>query len=486
MTILSSICQRIVIFSVIHSQDLILGKLKMSQTKPSGYQALLCVAGIVSLMFWGLFVLKASLHSLIILCIFWVLAHAYYIDKDFLRLKQSMLSGLQKSSGMFLFFILIGAVIAGVIMSGAIPTLIYYGLEFITPQNFLPIGMVLCSMMSLVIGSCWGTIGTVGVALLGIATLLHIPAAIAAGMIVSGAYFGDKFSPISDTTMLCALMTETNLYRHISGLTYSLIPAYLLSLGVFWAIGYHYGFEHALDVTDLEALRQQISTHFTVNIISVSPMLVMLGFSIKKKPAELSMLMSLFVAIWIAILVQKFQVVDVFNSLFCGPQLPQIGSPMLDGVFKHGGIQSMLWSMSLTLLILILGGLLDSYQFITHLFAKLMPYLIRPFRLVLATVTSAIACNVLMGEAYLSIILSSRIFKETYPKLRWDKSVLSNAIEVGSTLSTPLIPWTSSGVFISATLGGAPQDYMLWAVFNWVALGVFLCMAALNFIGIKQ
>ncbi len=458
----------------------------MTQNKPSGYQALLCVMGIISLMFWGLFVLKASLHSLMVLGICWVVCHAYYIDSDVLRLKQSMVSAIQKSAGVLLFFILIGAVIAGFIMSGAIPTLIYYGLQFITPQNFLPIGMLLCSMMSLVIGSCWGTIGTMGVALMGIAVLLHIPAPIAAGMVVSGAYFGDKFSPISDTTMLSALTTETNLYRHIKGMTYSMLPAYLLSLGVFWWIGSYYGFEQSLVLSDVEALRQKISTHFTIHYVTLAPMLGMLWLSIKKKPAELSMLVSIFVAILVAVGIQKFSMVAVLDSLFCGPALPTTGSVILDAVLKHGGIQSMLWSMSLTLLILILGGLLDSYQLIATLFMRLLPYLTRPFRLVATTVFAAIACNVLMGEAYLSIILNARIFKKTYTTMRWDSCVLSKAIEVGSTLSTPLIPWTSSGVFITATLGISPQDYLQWALFNWIALGVFFSMAAMNFMGIKM
>lgn len=458
----------------------------MTQYKTSGLQALLCVIGMVTLMFWGLFVVQASLHSVILLCIFWVLGHAYYIDKDVKRLKQSMVSTLQKSSGVLLFFILIGTVIAGFIMSGAIPTLIYYGLQFLNPQNFLPFGMLLCSAMSLAIGSCWGTIGTMGVALLGIAGLLHIPAPIAAGMIISGAYFGDKFSPVSDTTLLTSLLTETNLYRHMKGLTYSLIPAYLISLGVFWAIGVYSGFDSGMVLADVTSLRQQISDHFTVHFLSLLPMIVMLGLSMRKKPAELSMLCSLFVAIWLAILVQKFSVASVLNSLFCGPKLPPTGSSILDGVFQHGGIQSMLWSMSLTLLILILGGLLDSYHIMTRFFAGLMPYLTRSFYLVLATVLVAIGCNVIMGEAYLSIILSTRIFKERYTHLQLDSSMLSNAIEVGSTLSTPLIPWTSSGVFITATLGIAPQAYLQWAVFNWIALFVFLGIAARNFMGITQ
>lgn len=453
--------------------------------KPSFFQASFCVVGILSLMFWGLFVLKTSLHSLILLSISWVILQAYYIDQDLLRLKQSMVSAIQKSAAILLFFILIGAVIAGFIVSGAIPSLIYYGLNLITPQNFLPVGMILCSMMSLVIGSCWGTIGTMGVALLGIASILHIPTPIAAGMIVSGAYFGDKFSPISDTTMLSALTTDTDLYRHIKGMIFSILPAYLLSLGLFWGIGRYYGFEHGLSFHDLIDLRHRIHANFNLHWITLAPMATMLWLSIKKKPAELSMLLSVMVALIVAVGVQKFPITDVLNSMFCGPKLKTTGSVLLDSVFKHGGIQSMLESMSLTLLVLILGGLLDVYQLISNLFTRLMPYLFRPLRLLVVTVCAAIGCNILMGEAYLSIILSARIFKDAYAKMHWDTSVLSQALEVGSTLSTPLIPWTSSGIFISATLGVSPAEYWSWAIFNWVAVFVFLSMSAMRFMGMK-
>lgn len=458
----------------------------MTNNKPSGCQALVCVIGIFILMFWGLFILKASLHSLILMSILWASVHAYYIDHNVLRLKQSMISAIQKSSSVLLIFLLIGTVIAGFMMSGAIPSLIYYGLNFITPQNFLPIGMLLCSMMSLVIGSCWGTIGTMGVALLGIAVLLHIPGPIAAGMIVSGAYFGDKFSPISDTTILSALSTDTNLYRHIKGMTYSILPAYCLSLGVFWWIGYYFFLDQNKVLTDVLAIQNEIRTHFKIHTLNLLPMVAMVWFSVNKKPAQLSMLVSLFIAVMVAILFQKFSITSVLNSLFSGPDLPQTNSNLLNTVLKHGGIQSMLGSMSLSLLILILGGLLDSYQLITHLFIRLMPYLTRSFRLVLTTVMAAIACNLLIGEAYLSIILNARIFKEAYAKLHLDTCVLSKALEIGSTLSTPLIPWTSSGVFIAATLGISPLEYLGWAVFNWIALGVFLSMAAMNFMGIRM
>lgn len=459
---------------------------KQIKRQPSFIQSLLCISGIVLFVFFGLFVIKTSLHSIILLNISWVVLHAYYLDNDMNRLKQAMIIAVQKSASVFLFFILIGVVIASFTVSGAIPTLIYYGLDFISPQNFLPIGMLLCSMMSLAIGSCWGTIGTMGVALIGVASILHIPAPMAAGMIVSGAYFGDKFSPISDTTILSALTTDTDLYKHIKGMTYSIIPAYLISLVIFWFIGMHYLSDNRAYLASLSSVQQLISAHFHIGFVTLTPMAVMLVLSIKKKPAELSMLTSMVVALIIAMLVQKMNSADVFNSLYSGPQIKATGSSILDAALSRGGIQSMLWSMSLALLILALGGLLDTYQFITTLFTRFINRLKNSLSLVFATLSTSVVCNLLMGEAYLSIILTSRLFRKSFQKMGLDSCVLSKSIEEGSTFSTPLIPWTTSGAFIGTTLGVCPLDYMFWSVFNWVAPVVFLMFVWANFVGIKM
>ncbi len=455
-------------------------------TKPSLIQSLLCVSGILCFVFSGLMIFKTSLHSIILLSILWVILHALYLNPDQSLLKQGMMSAVQKSSPVFLYFILLGAVIAAFTMSGAIPTLIYYGLNFITPQNFLPMGMLLCSLMSLAIGSCWGTIGTMGIALMGIASILHIPAPMAAGMIVSGAYFGDKFSPISDTTILSALATDTDLYTHIKGMTYSIMPAYLISLAIFWFIGHHYVIDNPAYLQDIASIQQLIHTHIHIGLITVLPILVMLVMSLNKKPAELSMLISIVIALCISVLMQHLKLTDVLNGLFSGPHFLPTGSAIIDTALSRGGIQSMLWSMSLALLILSLGGLLDSYHFISTLFARMIVNLNHPVSLVLATLFIAVTCNLLMGEAYLSIILTSKLFKQAYHKMGLESCVLSKAIEEGSTFSTPLIPWTTSGAFIAATLGVHPIDYLFWSVFNWVAPIVFLILVAANFVGIKM
>lgn len=455
------------------------------EKRPSLSQAIMCLLGTVFLVFFGLFVLKTSLLNMILLCILWTTLHAYYLDQNMIRLNRSMFSTIRKSASVFIFFILIGALIATFTICGAIPTLIYYGLDFISPLNFLPIGMILCSLMSLAIGSCWGTIGTMGVALIGVASILHIPPPMAAGMIVSGAYFGDKFSPISDTTILSALSTETDLYKHILGMAYSIIPAYIISLIIFWFIGAHYEAAHPPLLNEINSIQQRIYLHFHIGLITLLPMVVMLALSVKKTPAAVSMLLSVFAALLIAIFVQKIDFTDALTAIFVGPNMKKTGSTLLDSIFNHGGIHSMLWSMLVALLILTLGGLLETYHFITTLFSRMIQHLKSPIALVSATITTSVLCNILMGEAYLSIILSSRIFKTSYINMKLDSCVLSKAIEEGSTFSTPLIPWTTSGVFIASTLGVYPSDYLFLSVFNWVAPLMFLLLVSVNFAGIK-
>lgn len=454
--------------------------------QPSFFQALVCLFGIVFVVFLGLFVLQTSLHRIILVAIGWVMLHALYLDQHVSRLIHNISSAIRHAAPILLFFILIGAVIAAFTISGAIPTLIYLGLGFISTQAFLPIGMILCSMMSLAIGSCWGTVGTMGVALMGVAAVLNIPLPLAAGMVVSGAYFGDKFSPISDTTVLSALSAETNLYQHIKGMTYSMIPAYFITLGIFFFIGHHHVFETGHMDYDLTTIQQLIRMNVQVNILSLLPIVVMLTLSIKKKPATLSMLASIFVALGVAIWVQHMSVFDACKTLFMGPSMKATGSPIIDAVLSHGGIQNMLWPMASALLILTMGGLLEHYHFMTTLFAQIIRGIRRPITLVFSTMATSIACNILMGEAYLSIILTSRIYKKSYEKLNLENCVLSKSIEEGATFSTPLIPWTTSGVFIGATLGVSPVDYLFWSIFNWVAPIVFLVFVAVNFFGIKM
>lgn len=455
-------------------------------SEPHIAQSVICLSGIVALVLGSLFFVHTSLQSIIAICIVWVMGHAYYANRHPSYLIRYFLISIRQSTAILSFFLLIGGVIASFTVSGAIPTLIDFGLHFISTQAFLPIGMILCSIMSLAIGSCWGTIGTMGVALMGVAGILHIPLPLAAGMIVSGAYFGDKFSPISDTTILSALSTGTNLYQHIKGMTYSMIPAYILTLGLFWWIGQDYSLEEQGFTHELTQIQQLIHAHFQINGFTLMPIVVMLTLSLCKIPATITMFSSIITALIVAITIQHLTILDAFNALLIGPSIVSTGSTVLDAALNHGGIQGMLWPMLSALMILTMGRLLEHYQFINVLFARLIQQIKRPVTLIFSTMSTAVLCNILMGEAYLSIILTSRIFKNAYHALGLESCALSKSIEEAATFSTPLIPWTTSGMFISVTLGINAGDYLHWNLFNWIAPAFFLIFVASNFAGVKM
>lgn len=458
----------------------------MTSNKPSFTHALLCITTTVSLIFYGLFIAQANMQGIMLLCLFWVIVNVLFIDKDTNRLKKCMTKAIEKSSSVLLIYLFIGAIIGAFVISGAIPTLIFYGLQLITPQLFLPIGMILCSVTSLAIGSCWATVGTMGIALIGVAAILNIPLPIAAGMIVSGAYFGDKLSPISDTTILSALVTGTDINKHIKGMTYSLIPAYLFTLLLFLLIGLNYTHEYSSGFNQLKDVSDYLTQHYHIGIIPLLPMIIMFGLSASGKPAELSMLVGVILALLVAVIIQQVPIHESINSLYLGSNIHLKQQPLLENILNRGGIERMLSSLSLTLLILALGGLLEAYQFITVLFSKVMKFLKSPFSLISATLVISVLSNMLMSEAYLSIILVNRIFGDSYKKIGLDSCVLSKAIEEGTTFSTPLIPWTTSGIFIGTTLGISPIDYLSWSLFNWIAPLFFLISAAFHFFGIKM
>lgn len=402
------------------------------------------------------------------------------------RLLKSIHSSLHQATSILMLFMLIGAIIAAFNLSGAIPTLIYYALSYISPQHFLPIGLILCGLMSLAIGTTWGTIGTIGVVFMGVGSFMHIPPPITAGMVVSGACFGDKFSVLSDTTLLSASTTSTELYRHIKGMSYSIIPAFIITILIFYAIGSFYIKPTAIPKTDINNIQNLLKAHFHISILTLLPMLLMLGLNLKKQPALISIAAALLASAMVAILIQHATLQQVIQAIHSGPSINMPESSLLTNTLSHGGIQQMYRPMMLSVLILCLGGLLESYGALSNLFKKLADKLKTPFSLVLGTMGTSVISNMLLGEAYLTIILLSSTFKRYFEALQLDSCVLSKSIEEGATFSTPLIPWTTAGIFIGTTLGISASQYALWSVFNWLAPLTFLLFAAINFANIQM
>ncbi|HAI15796.1 MAG TPA: Na+/H+ antiporter NhaC [Gammaproteobacteria bacterium] len=433
---------------------------------PSFLHSLICFGGVIVTVISGMLWLGISLHSLLVIAVVWVAGHSSWLGFSYQKIKSSMISGIEKGLGAIFIFFLIGILVAALIESGTIGGLIYYGLDLLHPTFFLPAGLVLCSLMSLATGTAWGTIATIGVVLMGLGSVLGIPLPIVVGMVVSGASFGDKMSPVSDTTNLAAMSADTDLYAHIKSMLYTTVPTYIISLIAFMLVGLYYTGQ-TLSAQEILTLSQHLEIEFAISPLTLLPLIVLLVLSLKRTPAEASMLASVATAVVLAVATQDRAITEVLNSLHTG-YVADTGLEQLDTLLSRGGITSMMWTMSLALIALSLGGILDRAGFVRVLLRGMLKRIKRSASLMAATIGTGVVANMSMGEGYLSIIFGGQIFKESYEEDRLEKHMLSRCLEEGATLSTSLIPWTTSGAFITGALGMSPLEFAPWAFFNYI------------------
>jgi len=437
-----------------------------SPQDPDFWHSLLCFGGVIVIVISGMLWLGISLHSLLVIAVVWVALHSSLLGFSYEEIKKAMIAGIQKGLGAIFIFFLIGILVAALIESGTIGGLIYYGLDLLHPTFFLPAGLVLCSLMSLATGTAWGTIATIGVVLMGLGEALGIPLPLVAGMVVSGASFGDKMSPVSDTTNLAAMSAATDLYSHIKAMMYTTVPTFIISIILFTFFGLYYSGQ-TLSPEELLNLTTHLEIEFAISPLTLLPLAVLLTLSLRRTPAEVSMLASVGTAVVLAVATQDRTIPEVLNSLHTG-YVASTGLEQLDTLLSRGGITSMMWTMSLALIALSLGGILDRAGFVRVLLSGMLMRIKRSASLMAATIGAGIVSNMSMGEGYLSIIFGGQIFKDSYEKAGLEKHMLSRCLEEGATLSTSLIPWTTSGAFITGVLYMSPLEFAPWAFFNYL------------------
>lgn len=446
---------------------------------PSFAQSLICFCGIILTVSIGLLAFDINMHSLLLICIIWAFGHTVFLGFDFQTIKKAMNGGIEKGLGAIYIFILIGIVIAAFIESGTIASTVYYSLNLIHPAVFLPAGLLLCSFMSLATGTAWGTVGTVGVILIGIGAVLGIPLPIVAGMVISGASFGDKMSPVSDTTNLAAMCAETDLYKHIRSMSYTTLPTYIICLILFTFIGLQYT-DGALPAEDILAFQEGLEEIFRIDLWGFLPLLVLLVLSIRKVPAEPAMIASVIAAVILATIQQDRSFLDIMASLQDGYKI-NTGQENIDILLNRGGLQSMMWTLSLSLLALALGGILDTFGYLKVLLKGILQRIERTATLMATTIGACILGNLSMGEGYLSIIMGCQLFKDKYKEHRLKKYMLSRCVEEGATLSTGVIPWTTSGAFYFAALGVPVLSFAPWSFMNYLNPLLSIILAFIGF-----
>ena len=447
--------------------------------EPGFLHSLFSFGGVATVVIVGLLGFGISLHSLLIVALVWVAGNAFTVGHRYDSIKAAATSGIARGLGAIYIFILIGVLVAALIEGGTIGSLIYYGIDLLHPAIFLPAGVLLCTLMSLATGTSWGTIATAGVVLIGLGGALGIPLPIVAGMVISGASFGDKMSPVSDTTVLAAMTAETDIYAHIRSMFYTSGPAYLICLVGFSLLGLQFSGQ-ALSPEELLQLQAGLASEFVIGPLALLPLLVLLALSFRRVPAEPSMLASIATAAALAVAVQDRTLVDVLNSLQ-GGYTANTGLEQLDSLLSRGGIQSMMWTLSLALIALALGGLLDRAGFVRVLMNGILSRMRRAASLMTATIGSSLVANMSMGEAYLSIIFGGQLFKTRYQEQKLANHLMSRCLEEGATLTTPLIPWTTSGAFCMGVLGLSSLEYAPWALFNYINPILSIVLAYLGF-----
>lgn len=456
-----------------------LEELVAERRAPSFFHAAFCFAGVLLLISLGLFVFQVNLHVLIFLALIWSGLHASGLGYSFAAIRRMMDDGIVKALPAIYIFLLIGMVIASFMQSGTIASLLYYGLDWLNPGIFLAAGLILCSLMSVATGTSWGTAGTIGIVLIGIGDAMGIPLPLVAGMIISGATFGDKLSPISDTTNLAAMSAGTNLYRHIGSMLYTTIPTFTIVLVIFSVWGMQYR-GNTLPANHIDEIRTALSGAYRLDLwVTLLPLLLMFGLSVKRYAAEISMSCSVLLAMLIAIVYQGNDGVDVVNALWLNSP-GTTGIESIDRLLGRGGVYSMAWTLLLSIMALALGGIMHHAGFLRVLLTHIIARIQRIGTLIATTIASGLIGNMAMGESYISIILNCQLFKEAYREKALDRAVLSRSVEEGSTLTTGLIPWTTAGTFYAATLGVPTLDYAMYALLNLLNPLVSIGMAALG------
>ena len=442
---------------------------------------------LLSLFGWlllGLFALSLSLHALLLTSLGALMVCGRLLGIGIDELRDGLFQGIQDAIPALVIFLLIGVLMASFMLSGTVPSLLYYGLYLLSPEWFAPATLILCAVMSSATGTSWGTVATLGVALTGLGQVFGLPPSLIAGAAIAGASFGDKMSPISDTTNLAALSSGTDLYRHIRSMSLTTLPTFLIAGGVLTVIGYQSG-EQILPPAAIKALSSTLEAEFNLSWLTLTPIALMAFLAIRRIPAETTMFLTSVYAMALAISLQGTPLSQVMAAVYDGTPFAT-GQAVLDTLLSRGGMASMAWTLTLALIAVALGGVLRTLGVFEVLVTTLIKKLQSRGALVTTSTLGSTMGNALLTEPYIVIILTGQLFRDAYGLRRYDPALLSRSIEEGSTLTAALIPWTTTGIFYASTLGLSVLDYAPYAVLNWLNLIVGIIFAWLGWGLIKD
>lgn len=429
--------------------------------KPHFLEALILILFIIALISYSIMKLGSVPHIPIFIAIIVLIMYGVLKKVPYRIMEQSMIASVSTSIGAVYIFLLIGVLISSWLISGTIPTLLYVGLSIISASFFYAIVFIITSIIGTAIGSSLTTVATIGVAMLGVASSIDASLAITAGAIVSGAFFGDKMSPLSDTTNLAATVAGIDLFTHIKNMMYTTIPAFIISLIVYaWL-------SPSSQYLDTELITSYKETLLATNLIhwyAVIPLAVLIVCTLFKLPSLATLTISTISGIALSYFHSTIPLNELFTILYNGYSM-QTGIEAIDSLLSRGGMNSMLFTIILIVLSLSMGGLLFTLGIIQTLLQALQNQLKSVGSVITGTAFTAIGINFTIGEQYLSLLLTGEAFKEKFKSLHLHPKNLARTIEDAGTVINPLVPWSVCGLFIASTLNISVINYLPFAFF---------------------
>jgi NhaC family Na+:H+ antiporter len=398
---------------------------------------------------------------------------------------------LQSVTGALLILLFVGALAGTWLISGIIPAMIYYGLQILHPSIFLPACIIICAIISLATGSSWTTSATVGIALIGIGKVLGIPVGMVAGAVISGAYFGDKLSPLSDTTNLAPAMAGGELFSHIRYMTYTTVPSIVITIIVFTILSLT---QNTTGAADTESLMLAIEEKFTITpLLFIVPAVVIL-LIVKKSPPLIALLIGSLLGGVFALLFQSKILLEIteasvlsfevgyraiMDSMTVSTEITTTNA-LLNDLFTSGGMEGMLGTIWLIICAMVFGGIMDAIGALERISSALLNWAQTTFQLFASTVASCLAINLTASDQYLSIVIPGKMFSKAYKDRKLAPENLSRTLEDSGTVTSVLIPWNTCGAYQSGVLGVGVGEYFIYAIFNWLSPFMTLLFAAFN------
>lgn len=457
--------------------------------KPSTLMALSPLVLMIVLLTIGVGFLKLRAEPIILLCASFASILALRLGYSWDELQKGIIEKIASALPATLILWSVGLLIGAWMFSGTVPMLIYYGVQLINPKFLYVSAFLITAVLSTVTGTSWGSAGTVGVAIMGIAQGLNMNLAISAGAVVAGSYFGDKLSPFSDTTNLAPLAAGSNLYDHIKHMLYTTVPAALVSIGVYLFLGL-FSKTSQTSVESVAIIQRELSNLYNWNILLLLPVVIMLLGSILKFPTLPTMIVNSLITVIIGMIVQGFSLQDGFTSMINGFNVEMTGftGEVLEDVMtliNRGGAVSMTTTTVLVFCSMGFAGVMSTSGMLDVVLEAILKRVKSTFGVILSTIASCFTVAFVTGNSYLSILIPGELFKKIYLERNLHPTNLSRTLEDSGTVLVPLIPWSAAGAYMTATLGVDTLSYLPWAILNYMGI-VFAIILALTGIGIKK